>query len=115
MELTLIRGDTYNLTFSLSTANDDVLVLSEKDRCYFTVKKEFMCEECVFQKRFGNGISYNTDTSLYEIKLKQDDTCDLKCGSYKFDIKVKIGEEIVKTVLKGTLKLVNNATHRCNE
>lgn len=115
MELKLIRGDTYKLTFSLVTANNQPLLLSDEDKCYFTVKKEFMCEDCVLQKRYRDGISYNPLRELYEIKLNQDDTSDLKCGSYKFDIKVKIGGEIVKTIVKGTLALVNNATHRCNE
>lgn len=115
MEIILIRGDTYNLTFSLSKAGNEPLLLSDVDKCYFTVKREFMSADCVFQKRYGDGISYNEKKGLYEIKLKSDDTCDLKCGNYKYDIKVKLGEEIVKTLLKGTLVLTNNATHRCNE
>ena len=115
MELNLIRGDTYNLTFSLSDVSGNPLVLTSQDKCYFTVKKEFLCEECAFQKRFGAGITYNTETLLYEIKIESDDTCNLKCGTYKFDIKVKIGSKITKTILKGTLALSNNATHRGNE
>ena len=115
MELTLIRGDTHTLTFSLSDANGASIVLSSHDNCYFTVKKEFVCEECVFQKRLGDGIEYSEETGLYTIKLRQEDTCDLDSGSYKFDIKVRLGEEVVKTILRGTLVLTLNATHRCNE
>ena len=115
MELTLIRGDTHTLTFSLLDVNENPIILSDNDNCYFTVKKEFICEECVFQKRFGDGIEYSEDEGVYKIKLKQDDTCDLNGGSYKFDIKVKLGEEVVKTILRGTLVLTLNATHRCNE
>lgn len=115
MELTLIRGDTYNLTFSLSLANGNALVLTETDKCYFTVKKEFEHEEFVLQKRHGDGITYNEEKGLYVIRLTQDDTSDLPCDRYKFDIKVKISTNIVKTLMKGTLVLTNNATHRCNE
>ena len=115
MELTLIRGDTYKLVFSLFDANKKPIVLSSEDKCYFTVKKDFSHEDCVFQKRNGDGISYSPQTGLYTISLTQDDTCDLHCGSYRYDIKVKLGEEIVKTLLRGTLALTTNATHRCNE
>ena len=115
MELTVIRGDSYNLTFSLLKGNGNVLILSERDKCYFTVKKQFEHEDCVIQKRYGTGIEYNEEKKVYSIKLNPCDTCDLKCGNYKFDIKVKLGDEIVKTLLRGTLILTNNATHRCNE
>lgn len=115
IELTLIRGDTYNLTFSLFGAEEKPIILSSQDKCYFTVKKDFIHEDYIFQKRYGEGITYNEQTGLYEIKIKQDDTCDLNFGSYKFDIKVKLGDEIVKTILRGALVLTNNATHRCNE
>jgi hypothetical protein len=115
MDFTLIRGDTYNLTFSLSLANGNAYILSENDKCYFTVKKDLIQEDYVFQKRNGAGIEYNEEQGLYRIKIEQEDTCDLNFGTYQFDIKVKIGDEIVKTLLKGTFVLTNNATHRCNE
>ena len=114
MELNVIRGDTYNFTFSLSDGKGQPLVLAERDKCYFTVKKEYTCDEYEFQKRYGEGITYIAETGLYEIKLESNDTCDMKCGSYKFDIKIKIGN-FVKTILLGTLNLKNNATHRGNE
>lgn len=115
MELTLIRGDSYNLTFSLSVANGNALVLSEQDNCYFTVKKKFENEDFVIQKRYGKGIEYDEEKKLYTIELKPEDTYNLSCCGYKFDIKVKLGEKIVKTLLRGALVLTNNATHRCNE
>lgn len=114
-ELTLIRGDTYNLTFNLTDGSGNPFLLTETDKCYFTVKKAFDYNDCVLQKRYGEGIEYNPDTGLYEIHLTQNCTCDLSCGWYRFDIKVKIADKVVKTLLRGKLLLENNATHRGNE
>lgn len=114
-ELTLIRGDSYRLTFSLFNKKGEPIVLADNDMCYFTVKEKLTHEEYIFQKKYGDGITYNSQTGLYEIRLSPEDTCDLDFASYKFDIKVKIGEEIVKTILRGVLILMINVTHRCNE
>ena len=118
MDLQLIRGDTYLLTFSLQDKNGNAYALTDKDKCYFTVKKDFYRAECVLQKQYGDGITYNTETGLYEIRLTQVCTCDLACGNYVYDIKVKIADgerELVKTLVKGNLSIVSNATHKVNE
>ena len=121
MELTLIRGDTYTLTFELTDVHGNPYVLTEKDKCYFTVKKDYAHKDFVLQKRFGDGITYNEETGQYEIRLPQASTCDLACGWYVFDIKCVIANvddvdnNFVKTLIKGALLLENNATHKGNE
>lgn len=115
MDLRLIRGDTYTLTFALLDSKGIPFQLAASDRCYFTVKKSFESTDFVLQRTYGNGISYNIITGLYEIEITQDNTSSLTCGCYCFDIKVKINNQIVKTLVKGNLFLENNATHRGNE
>lgn len=118
MDLQLIRGDTHLLTFSLQDENGNAYILTDKDKCYFTVKTSFHRAEYVLQKRNGDGITYNAETGLYEIRLTQLCTCNLACGNYVYDIKVKIADgerELVKTLIKGGLSFVSNATHKGNE
>ena len=115
MNLNLIRGDTYVLTFTIIDNDGNPYILTENDKCYFTVKKRFECENYIFQKQWLDGISYNATTQKYEIQIAQNDTSDLPISMYVYDIKVKIGTEIVKTLIKGTINIINNATHRENE
>lgn len=115
MKLYLIKGDTYVLTFTLVDNDGNPYILTENDKCYFTVKKRFECEDYIFQKQWLDGISYNATTKKYEIQIAQNDTCDLPIGTYVYDIKVKIGTEIVKTLALGELTIENNATHKGNE
>ncbi len=118
MDLNLIRGDTYTLTFNILTADGSIYALQDGDKLYFTVKKSFNHGECVLQKTFGNGITRNEQTGEYEIRLDNLCTCELDCGAYVYDIKVILannGERVVNTLIKGALVLDNNATHRGNE
>ena len=118
MNLTLIRGDTHDITFKLITEDGSSYQLQGNDNVYFTIKKTFYQKNYCLQKKFGDGISYNASTEEYEIKLDQPCTCNLECGSYVYDIKVVINSitpKIVKTLLKGQVALDTNATHKENE
>lgn len=115
MNLTLIRGDSYLLTFALLDKAGNPYELTPLDKCYFTVKRKYSDVEYVLQRRLGEGISYNTETQLYEIRLTPSCTCDIDCGGYVYDIKVKIADEIAKTLVKGVLVLDSNVTHKVNE
>lgn len=118
MDLQLIRGDTHKITFNLVDNNGNPYVLTENDKCYFTIKQNYDRKDCVLQKRFGDGIEYNAETGQYEINLTSFCTCEMECANYVYDIKVKIvheEREIVKTLAKGMLLLAKNATHKRNE
>lgn len=119
MDLTLIKGDTHTITFKIKTADDSYFMLQSEDRLYFTVKKNFYTKDVILQKTYKNGITYNAINKEYIIKLNQDCTCDIDCGGYVYDIKIAIAQEdgdfVVKTLVKGSLGFVPNATHKENE
>jgi len=69
------------------------------------------------QKSFGDGITYNVDEKLYNIKINQDDTALVAGGAYVYDIKLVVNGDplTVKTLIKDTLNIAINATHKENE
>lgn len=118
MDIKLIRGDTYAITFKILTADGVPYAIGEGDKIYFTIKKTFNHKECVLQKTYDNGITYDSRAGEYTVNLTQICTCDLDCGAYVYDIKVILanqGEPIVETLVKGALTFENNATHKVNE
>lgn len=117
MTLPIIRSDTYKITFGLKMADGTEYVLRDSDKLYFTVKKSFYNNNVVLQKTYGNGITFNKEKKLYEILLSQDDT-NIECSTYVFDIKLVINSStprVVKTLIKETLKVDPNVTHKENE
>lgn len=119
MDIALTRGDTCLISFNIKDAYGQNYELKDGDRLYFTVKNDFYTEKVVFQKTYENGIYYDEDTQSYIINLTQDTTADLEFKEYKYDIKIVISQDesdpIVKTLIKGSFTLTENATYKENE
>lgn len=118
MDLKLTRGDTHTITFGILMDDGNHYELQEGDKLYFTVKKSFFSKDCVLQKTFGDGITYNAETKEYCIELEQLCTCELDCGQFVYDIEIIINSNdpcIVKTLVKGNLIIDTEVTHKGNE
>lgn len=116
--ITLTRGDSHIISFTIIGENGDAYVIDEQDKIYFTVKKNFSKTECVLQKTINNGITYNTDTEEYEIELTDECTCNLPFGRFVYDIELVIvrdRKKIVKTLVKGNFTISEEVTHKENE
>ena len=117
-DISITRGDTTKITFTILGENGDRYVIDEQDRIYFTVKENYYKTECVLQRTLDNGITYNTDTEEYEIELTDECTCDLLFRRFVYDIELVIirdGKKLVKTLVKGYLTVYEEATHKENE
>ncbi|MCI8575633.1 MAG: hypothetical protein HFI09_04100 [Bacilli bacterium] len=114
MKIEFIRGDTYSFKFQRKLKNDEVI--SERpDQVFFSVKESYDDEECLFQKRLSNNtIIYDETDNYYYITIDSEDTCNLDCESYVFDIEV-IKDNVVKTLVVGRLRLLIEVTHKRNE
>lgn len=107
------RGDTCPVEFCLTDKAGNILIPTEKDEIYFTVKKSYNARDFILQKRF----SYK-ELEVYGDKinfiLSHEDTANLKYGNYVYDIQLMSGD-YVKTLVLGTMILTNEATWRPNE
>jgi len=112
MDLEFTRGDTKNFQFKLEDINGQAIVLGNGDALYLTVKKNYNTTTALFQKTIGNGIVYID--GFYKVTINSTDTNNLSYGGYVFDIQV-ISNEIVKTILLGTITLTPEVTFTSNE
>lgn len=114
----LTRGDTQIITFDIVDDNGNIYLLKPLDKIYFTVKVSAKDKDFVFQKTYGNGISYNEDLKCYEILIKPEDSSDLQRNSFVFDIEIIVAsypENIVQTLKYGTIGFSDEITRRENE
>ena len=80
--------------------------LEEKDEIYMTVKRHANNEEIKFQKKLGNGITYNEETGKYEIEINSEDTKQLAMDiQYGYDITIYYGGNKPKQKVIGTIKI----------
>ena len=112
-DLEFPRGDTCPLTFVLNDAEGNVLIPTLGDELYFTVKKSYTARDVVFQKKYTTG-DLELNDGLIKFAIKHEDTANLSYGSYVFDIQFK-GGDFVKTLVKGTITLTEEATSINNE
>lgn len=108
------RGDTCPIKFdTINKITGEAFDLSVMDEIYFTIKKNYNESNALLQKRKSLG-EIVVDGANATITLEHDDTKQWKYGTYVYDVQIKFGTK-VKTILIGTIKLTNEATHYTNE
>ena len=103
------RGDTKVLKKFRPTDNDGTpLTLSSLDKLYFTLKRGERGKK-ILQKEIDNGITLGTD-GYYHITLQSEDTAKLDAGSYRYDIELNVGNQLVSTLIEGEIVLLQDIT-----
>ena len=124
-DIVLTRGDSLILGFSMIDENGESYRLSENDKLYFTVKEDYSLTEAVLQKTYGNGIVWDSASEEYQIEIEGGETSALPFCRLVYDIELIIGVSLdeeeteikryTRTLLKGTLTLTEEVTHKENE
>lgn len=97
--ITMIRGDTEELIFSLQDEEGNLVPLTPGYTVYFTVKKSTKMLPIVFQII----VTEFTDEGEAIIRIEHEDTKDLPEGEYVYDIQVTMNNGTVKTVIPPSL------------
>lgn len=103
----LVRGDTGNITLSLSQ-NNESLKFEPGDKLYLTVKKNIKSEKIEIQK------IKEIDQEQYETSITIDpqDSFDLSSGDYIYDIQLKRSNgDIYTIILPSTFTIIGAVTH----
>lgn len=103
--LALIKGDTFTFDIIISDI-ENVSVES----IFFSVKVKQTDQNYAFQKSLANGI-VAIDNLRYCVKIEPQDSENLPCGDYYYDLQVNIGNDTY-TVMMGTLKIKQDITKR---
>lgn len=114
MDFEFIRGDTQVIKFILTDLNRNIISLTSADRIYFTVKNNSYSNDVLIQKTIGNGIELKDD-GYYYVTINSDDTSKLEYGQYGYDIELKTGTGIVKTLTIGSITLTEEYTFKGDE
>lgn len=111
----IIRGDTSPI-YKFQRKNESGVISTKPKKMWITFKKDCCDSECVFQKTLGDGITFSEADKCYRFRITPEDTCQLRYGTYGFDIAIidESGEK--RTLLNnGRLEIVEHYTHKCNE
>ena len=90
----LTRGDTMILELSLVDEAGDKYIPEENDVIVFRVKRNSTSKEILIEK--------NIPTDDMTLVLQEDDTKDLKFGTYYYEVEIITGENYHFTVIANT-------------
>jgi hypothetical protein len=114
MDFEFPRGDTKRFKFQLKDSEGNILILSDSDQIYFTVKDNSRSTTPLIQKKIGSGIVYNSEDGYYYVTINPSDTNSLDYRSYGYDIELK-STDLVKTLVTGEITLTEEYTFASNE
>ena len=108
-EIALVRGDTLKLTLTDIRLSDGTeYVLSDTDIVYLDVKKYATDKTAVFRKSVT--AEEYVDGAL-PITILPEDTVDLPCGDYYFDVRLFMDDDNIYTIIPmSKFRIVQNVT-----
>lgn len=108
-EISIVRGDTLKLSIdSIKTSDGSDYVLSGTDIVYLDVKKSASDKAAVFSK---SATAADYDDGTLPINIYPEDTADLPCGDYYFDVRLFIDDKNIYTIIPmSKFKVVRNVT-----
>ena len=101
-QINMVKGDTLSFGLEFEGLGQNI------DSAYFTVKKNPLDEEPLFQKSLLNGILKKEDF-VYTVRIAPEDTENLDAGQYAFDLQIGVNEDIF-TIMLGILILSQDVT-----
>lgn len=115
-KIELVQGDTSGIYKFQRKYKGGGVITTLPQKMWITFKKSTNYTEAVFQKTLDDGIEFSEDDYYYRFQILPNDTNNLCCDTYGYDIAIinEIGEK--KTLLKnGVLKIEDHYTHKNNE
>lgn len=98
----LTRGDTAYLTVPIKTEDGEEYIMQSGDVLTFSVKKNKLAEEYLFQK-VVNGSN--------EIHIEPSDTTDIPYGKYRYDVQMNLSSGDVFTIIEpNTFEIMEEVT-----
>ena len=101
--ISMIRGDSETITVSCKDASGLYTPFIDGDKIYFTVKKSVNDTVKVLQK-----VVTTFDDGKAIIEIRHDDTKDIECGVYMYDIQLSKLDGTVTTIIKPSRFVLNN-------
>lgn len=103
LDLDFVRGNTFQFISEIEGLSESI------DSAYFSVKEKVEDTEYIFQKTLEDGITINSDGSLY-VRIAPEDTEDMTVNKkYKYDLEITVGNDVY-TLSIGNLMLQADIT-----
>ena len=102
----MVRGTTNSIFVTVLDDDGEQYTLQSGDKLIFGVKTNINNSDCCIHKVITEG------DGEYEIRLKPEDTEDLPCGKFCYDVGLQVGEDYFPVIECSPFILNQNVTKR---
>lgn len=106
-KIEIIRGTTNTLDLSVLDASGNVYAKEDYESIVFGVKKSTADTELVIKK-----LAKMTNPGIYEITLTPEDTSELECGKYVYDVALQSRSNFYTVVEPNPFVIAPNVTKK---
>lgn len=106
-KIEIVRGTTNPFQISVTDAAGNSYVPESGEKLVFGVKRKPTDTVLVFAK-VGEVIG----EGLFSVKLKPEDTAEIECGKYYFDVGMDNGTDFFNIIKSSPLEIIPNITSR---
>lgn len=106
-KIEIVRGTTNTFQISINDANGAPYNLQSNEKVVFGIKKDLDDVEPLIIKTAE--VLYE---GMYSVQLSPEDTVDLDCGRYHYDVGVDNGTDFFNVIEPNLFVIVPNVTHR---
>ena len=114
MTIEMPKGDYRPIKFKIKNKDGSDFNIDIQE-IFITFKENYLIKDMLFQKRLSNGDIIKKEDGYYHFGIMPEDTQNLNCKDYVFDIEIYNKEPLIKQTILGVLKLTSEVTHIENE
>lgn len=109
--ISMVRARTQTFDIALTDADGADYVLQTGEKLIFGIKKNYNDTDYLLKKILTSENATNT-TGVYTLTLVPDDTANMSCDQYCYDIGLQSGNDYYSVIDCSHFKLTHNVTKR---
>lgn len=107
--ISIVRGRTQTFNIAVTDANGEAYTLESEEKLIFGVKKNYYDVSYLIEKKLTSA-NATTDAGVYALKILPEDTKDLACGEYCYDVGLQSGSDYYSVIECSHFKVEHNVT-----
>lgn len=108
-DIKIIRGTTNEFDILITDDKGEPYALTEGETLRFGVKRNGSCSSYDIKKELISS-DRDAETGAYRVKIQPDDTINLSCGIYYYDVGIQSGTEYYNIIEYSRFIILYNVT-----
>lgn len=106
----IVRGRSQTFVINVTDQDGEAYTLGSSEKLIFGVKKNYFDADYLITKTLTS--ANVADSGGYTLKITPEDTANLSCGTYCYDVGLQSGTDYFTVIECSNFVLAHNVTHK---